>query len=351
MSRESLELIDADPLATSITSAVFSTPEAPSRVWSIVLAGGNGERISAFTHRWAGRPIPKQYCAFVGTRSMLQHTIARADALAPRERQLTVIAKSHMAEAKSQLMDRAPGTVILQPENCDTLPGIFLPLTYLHSSDPYGTVVIYPSDHFIYPEKDFLWVIKNAIQAVEELPHKLILLGVQAYDLGIEYGWLCLKPEPWQTSQFSVHAVERFVEKPCHADALGLRAAGALWNTMILVAKADTLWRLGWMFFPEMMRLFEQLHDAVGRPSENAVLETIYQSMPKGNFSTDFLTLASAANLVGVMPMRGILWSDWGRAERIAETLSRIGKQPSFPMMLIADGKKAMRAKAMGQSR
>jgi hypothetical protein len=47
--------------------------------WSIILAGGDGERISADTHRWKGRAIPKQYCAFAGKRSMLQHTLARAD--------------------------------------------------------------------------------------------------------------------------------------------------------------------------------------------------------------------------------------------------------------------------------
>jgi hypothetical protein len=37
-----------------------------------------------------------------------------------------------------------------------------------------------------------------------------------------------------------------------------------------------------------------------------------------------------------VIPMKGILWSDWGRAERIAETLRCIGKQPNFPETILA---------------
>ncbi len=40
-------------------------------LWSIVLAGGEGERLRPFVERWLGRHRPKQYCAFVGTRSML----------------------------------------------------------------------------------------------------------------------------------------------------------------------------------------------------------------------------------------------------------------------------------------
>jgi mannose-1-phosphate guanylyltransferase len=350
MSVELLESTNPNFPATSLKSAVFSLPEEPANLWSIVLAGGNGERISAFTNSWAGRPIPKQYCAFVGTRSMLQHTLARADALVPRERQLTVIAKSHLSEARSQLADRAPKTVILQPANCDTLPGVFLPLTYVYAADPYATTVIYPSDHFIYPDQDFLKIVRNAIQATEELQHGIVLLGVPAYDLGLEYGWLCTGRESWNLSGHSVRTVNRFVEKPCHADAVKLRASGAMWNTLILVAKVHTLWRLGWMFYPEMMRLFELLYDSIGTSHESAVLDAIYACMPRGNFSADFLTAASATNSVGVMSMEGILWSDWGRVERIAETLARIGKEPSFPMMLIAD-KTTTRARAVGHGR
>lgn len=172
-----------------ISFADFSQTSGKSdKLWSIVLAGGNGERVGAFTHRWMGKAIPKQYCAFVGTRSMLQHTLARADSMGQREHQLTVIAKSHSYEAQSQLWDRPPGTIIVQPENRDTLPGIFLPLARIHECDPNATVVIYPSDHFIYPENGFNEVIASAVQAAEELTDTLVLVGVPADRLELEYG-------------------------------------------------------------------------------------------------------------------------------------------------------------------
>jgi len=51
----------------------------PSSVWSIVLAGGEGERIRPCIQQWLGYSVQKQYCTFVGTRSMLQHTWDRAN--------------------------------------------------------------------------------------------------------------------------------------------------------------------------------------------------------------------------------------------------------------------------------
>jgi mannose-1-phosphate guanylyltransferase len=301
------------------------------RVWSIVLAGGNGERISADIHRWMGRAIPKQYCAFVGTRSMLQHTIARADALSVKEHQLTVVAKSHLCEVDAQLANQTHGTIIVQPKNCDTLAGVFLPLTYAYARDPEATVVIFPSDHFIYPEKAFLEIIDNAVQAAEELPGRLVLIGVQAESIDQDYGWIQPGARLWHSEGCGVHAVQLFLEKPLRADAAAMKASGGLWNTMIITAKARALWQLGWERFPEMLVFFEKLRNAIGTVREHSVLETIYEAMPAKNFSADLI--AQATDQIVVMPTEGIIWSDWGRIERIIETLFRVGRRPNFPMI------------------
>lgn len=302
------------------------------QLWFIILAGGNGERICEDIRQWMGRSIPKQYCAFVGTRSMLQHTLTRADALAEREHQLTVVAKSHWYEAETQLADRPRGTVIVQPENRDTLAGIFLPLTHVYARNPDATLVIYPSDHFIYPEKNFIEATASAVQAAEELPHRLVLIGVPAKSVEPDYGWILPGINLYQLGDYPVRAVQLFVEKPSRADAIAIKTSGGLWNTMIVAVKARTLWQLGWRYHPDIMKLFERLKDAIGTSSEISTLDAIYEVMPARNFSADLLT--PAVNLVSVMPVEDILWSDWGRAERIVETLCSIRKRPNFPMIL-----------------
>ena len=123
------------------------------------------------------------------------------------------------------------------------------------------------------------------------------------------------------------------MEKPVPADARLLMESGCLWNTMIVIAKTLTLWRLGLKLFPDMMKLFVRLKDAIGTSHEAAMLRAIYKAMPEHNFSADLLTYVS--DNIAVMPMKGILWSDWGRAERIADTLHSIGRSPNFPRTIL----------------
>ena len=299
-------------------------------VWSIVLAGGEGERVKALVQRWLGRHRPKQYCAFVGRRSMFQHTVDRAAQVSTLRRTVVVAARHHEAELRDQLAGRPVEHLLLQPANCDTAAGVFLPLTYVRARDPKATVLLFPSDHFVYPEARFLRLVRQAVQVAERGADRLVLLGVQPDRLELEYGWIEPAPEQaGENSGESVRRVRRFLEKPEPARADEAMRNGALWNTLVLAAKAKVLWELGWQCFPEILVRFEHVGDAIGGPREAAVLEQIYEGMPHANFSAGLLQRLPEA--VAVMELEGGLWSDWGKPERIAETLRRIDKQPAFP--------------------
>lgn len=93
------------------------------RTWVVVLAGGDGERLRFFTERWLGRHVPKQYCTFVGTRSMLEHTLDRALQVSAPECIVTVMGRSHVGLPIPQHPALSKGRVVLQPANRDTAPG------------------------------------------------------------------------------------------------------------------------------------------------------------------------------------------------------------------------------------
>lgn len=264
---------------------------------------------------------------------MLQHTLARAELLCPPERQVTVISQAHLDEALPQIMDRPERTMILQPENRDTGAGVFLPLTHIRARDPRGTVVIYPSDHFICPNLEFAETVAKAVKAAEHFTDRLVLLGVAPDRPEPDYGWVRPGSDLGQLRGQSVRSVLKFVEKPPLDEAETLMAEGGLWNTMIVAAKVEALWQLGRQHFPEIMVLFERLERAIGTPNEEKVMLEIYREMPVRNFSSGLL--ASAADKVSVIELTDVLWSDWGNAERIAETLRLIGKQPAFPEELL----------------
>ena len=133
-----------------------------------------------------------------------------------------------------------------------------------------------------------------------------------------------------------MRAVVSFIEKPGLTEARNAMARGALWNTFVIVGKVKKLWELGWRYFPDMMSLFETLGPAIGTPNELACLETIYTLMPDRNFCVDLL--AFIQDEVSVLEIADVIWSDWGRFERIAKTLLTIGRPPAFPEQYLKAG-------------
>lgn len=261
---------------------------------------------------------------------MFQHTVDRADRLAAPGQRVMVVGAHHEEEATRQLQTRG-GRLVLQPANRDTAAGIYLPLTYVRAMDPDATVAIYPSDHFIHPEEAFIETMRHAAMAVDIWKDRLVLLGMRPHANEFDYGYIKLDRQLGRYGDHSFWTVNQFLEKP---DLKTAQALGddVLWNTMIMVAKVETLWKLGTQVLPSLMRLFETFQPAIDTPRELQVLGRLYDRMPVRNFSSDLLERVPAQ--VTAMEVNGVEWSDWGRAGRIADSLHRIGKTPVFPAEL-----------------
>lgn len=296
-------------------------------LWSIVLAGGEGTRLAPMIKQWLGEERPKQYCTFTGTRSMLQHTVDRADLLAAPTQRVTVVGASQEETARSQLAGKG-GLLVVQPANCDTAPGVFLPLTYVRAADPDATVAIYPSDHFVHPEKQLVEAVRHAVRAIDLLEDRLILLGIQPDGVDLDYGYIQVARYVGGYGAHSLWHVGRFVEKPERHVAKTFVEGQVLWNTMIIVAKVETLWKLGTKVLPSMMGLFETFMLAVGESKESQVLESLYETMPQGNFSMDFLE--HVFHKVSVLDVKDVVWSDWGDQNGSPRAYAELGRLRRF---------------------
>lgn len=145
-----------------------------------------------------------------------------------------------------------------------------------------------------------------------------------------EYGWIQRGTRLNGSPTHPVHAVSSFLEKPGAAQADAALQAGGLWNTLVLTATVESLWQAGCACFPEMMSRFDRMASAWDSETEQATLEAVYHEMLAYKFS--FHLLQRLSDRVAVMELTGVLWSDWGKPERIAETIRRIGKIPAFPL-------------------
>lgn len=300
--------------------------------WAVVLAGGDGQRMEAFIRRWLGHPRPKQYCAFTGGRTMLEHTLDRARRAVPSSRIVTVINADHRRFVEEPRKLDLPGRIVEQPRRCDTGPGVFLPLTRVMAQAPEALVAIMPSDHFIYPREKFGALLNEAYHLAADLPKQVVLLSARPDSAESDYGWIA----PGQAlAGRGATSVERFKEKPPAAEAAELHRRGGLWNTMIMVARVSALWDIARRSQPAMMARFDALRPWMGRPEEPEAVALAYKAMESVNFSRDIVE--SAAERMVALPMDGVHWSDWGRPQRIAETLARIGKAQSFPPEIVEE--------------
>ncbi|MCA9452462.1 MAG: NTP transferase domain-containing protein [Nitrospiraceae bacterium] len=294
--------------------------QGPGSLWSLVLAGGHGERLREYTEQRFGAYRPKQYCAFMGKRSMIQHTWRRAKALCLPHRVVTVMDQSHWGYVRTQLIQEPLGRVVWQPDNRGTGPGVFLPLSYIRAHDPHATVVLWPSDHFIFPVEPMIQVVRDAAALVQEQPHRMVLLTVPPQSREQDYGWVIPGSRLRHPGGIRVREVRRFVEKPQGAQLEDIALSGGQWNTLVLIANVQTLWEAGRQCIPEVVLPLEEHAGGIGTSSEHQQLLHLYRTMPTRNFSSDLLSLIPQQ--LHMMDLTGVCWSDWGMPERIQETIA-----------------------------
>src|SRR5258705_11723195 len=294
----------------------------------LVLAGGGGKRLRPFVHLLREDLLPKQYVNFIGRRSMLEHTLDRAEKLAPRERVFTIINRNHLIfpEVTRQVAARHPGTMIVQPENKETAPGILFSLIHIAKRYPESIVTLLPSDHFILEEDELLNYLRAAYHSVRRDSSRIVLLGIEPDGDEADYGYI-IAGSKMKRGGNAAFQISSFVEKPDYRTAQELTRNGALWNTMMMVFKTTTL--MSWIkeTSPLFFRVFQTISDALGTPDEEAVIEQIYQELPPLNFSHDFiepLARSHSAKLL-TLPVQNVLWSDWGSESRIMEILRQTG--------------------------
>ena len=136
------------------------------------------------------------------------------------------------------------------------------------------------------------------------MQHWLFLLGASPDRPEPDYGWIEPSRHLACINGYRILAAKGFLEKPSPERCRKAMSGGALWNTMILAARLETLWKMGWTCFPEVMRLFEAYGEAIGTSDEASVLEAIFQVMPIRNFSTHLLQHAHAQ--LAVVEMTGV---------------------------------------------
>lgn len=290
-----------------------------SHMWSLILAGGSGRRLADLTGG-----IPKQFWRVKGEATLLDHTLDRMAPFAPLPHTVVVVDQAH--EPYVRALERPIGHLLYQPRDRGTAAGVLLALLPMLDADPDAVVGMTPADHAVASARDFRNAMLSAARLIRRRRAGIVLFGAEPSGFDESYGWI----RPGRPSSPAwLRAVDGFVEKPGRELADELLAARAVWNTMVLVASAASLFEL---FLERQPALTDALVAAWRSPADwrrRALTET-YDRLVGLDFSHDVLTGASGLTVYTWPASVG--WSDLGTPDRLRAWLDApiLGAHPAI---------------------
>jgi mannose-1-phosphate guanylyltransferase len=279
----------------------------PSPLWTVVLAAGAGRRLSGLTNG-----TPKQFWSPGGGPSLVEQTLLRLGPLAEPAATVTVIQRAHRSHLSALVHRSLLGQVVEQPCDRGTAAGLLAGLAAVAAASPDALVLVMPCDHGVARPGLFRRGVARAAAAVRAGRADVVLFGVEPDRATEDYGWITPRPTGRWTDE-PVRPVAAFVEKPARSHAARLLASGAVWNTMILVGRVQTLIDLYRRHLPDLTEVFARAW-RLPPDRRDAFLVEQYPHLSNTDLSRDVLTLAEG--LVVYTWPASLGWTDLGTPER-----------------------------------
>lgn len=289
-----------------------------SRLWTVVLAGGEGSRLSRLTRTSDGVVIPKQFCSLMKSPCLFQDALARAHYVVPSRQVCAVVGAAHRRWWTETVGNIAASNVFVQPENRGTGYGILLALLRLEAIDPDARVMFLPADHYFRDEDKIKRTLKLAGLLIAGNPGVTYLFGTEPDSADPELGYIV----PMEPGRALAAGVARFAEKPTLDEARDLVSDGALWNLFILGGTVRAMLAL---FHTDYAEAVSAMRSALAQDRGDGVQSALcgfYAGRETFDFSRHILERQASHLRVIRVPDCG--WTDLGTPHRVASTVRDI---------------------------
>jgi mannose-1-phosphate guanylyltransferase len=252
----------------------------------------------------------------MGTRSLLQQTLARTRLRVPETRTVVSGLDRHAAYLAADLKG-TDAHCLLQPSNRGTAAGLLWPVYWIHQTDPGAVVIAMPSDHFVYEDRRFMDHVMGVSAFLEEHPQWLVLVGARPAEPDNGYGWIERAESLDSHGSETVWRVRQFVEKPSSEAARTCFARGHLWNTFVVMGRTDAFINAARLCAPEIHAALSDAARHAGTDAEREATEAAWRMIPSISFSE---AIAERFPRLATSCLPPILWSDLATPERLLRT-------------------------------
>lgn len=285
--------------------------------WAVVLAAGDGRRLSVLTADAQGRHVPKQFCSLRDGTSLLGLALARARSIVSEDRVCVVVAKEHERWWRPLVQEMPDGNLIVQPRNRGTANGVLLALSYILRRDPLARLIFLPSDHHVLAEEPLNQAMASTLAGMSAESMEIYLLGIAPDAADPDLGYII----PQNALSQGAQGVRHFIEKPSRSVASKLIEQGGVWNSGIFAANGGSLMAVFSERFPGNVLGFNTTLARIADPlNPSRALNHLYDQLPDVDLSHHLLQFYVVDLRVVVVPHCG--WSDLGTPHRVTERVN-----------------------------
>ena len=270
--------------------------------YPIILAGGRGTRFWPLSRK----RFAKQLLPLNSEQSMIQDTVARLLATAPRENFWIITNGDLRQNIARQLKSLPRKQIVAEPVGRNTAPAIGLAAFILHRRNPEAVLGLFPSDQVIQKEKQFRKDLQTGI-ALAAAGENIVVMGVKPTRPEVGYGYV----EAGSVYQGEVTRVRCFREKPNKEVAEQfLKAGNFYWNSGMFLWSANTLVNALRQYLPETAVLLEKIAATWGTRNFDETLRKLYPKCEDKSVDYGILEPRSASGEEGSNIF--CIPADWG---------------------------------------
>jgi mannose-1-phosphate guanylyltransferase / mannose-6-phosphate isomerase len=265
----------------------------------VLLCGGFGTRLWPLSRR----ETPKQFVIWDDGKLLFERAYERATSHPQAVEVICLGNTQHRILIEALCGSNAKTKLLLEPMSRNTAASIASAALLLTETNPRAVLACIPSDQHIGDTNAFHRALTRTLEIAED--GWIVIMGVVPREASQSYGYIL----PGDSVGEDARRVRTFFEKPNAEDALTYVQSGYLWNSGMVIARADVLIAALHKHVPNVLSASRAALDNAVRDDKSVVLDAESFSACEA-VSFDYAVLEQEKN-IAVVDFRGD-WSDVG---------------------------------------